>query len=239
LLPAVEARMTGSKNTGWATFDPGRDVGIPKQRGVSGGGRTKLAPVPSRFRFAKRAAAQSSDIAGNQERETPPSRATFRFAKRDLTELGRRFGRILARGGLALWCWAQALLASYDPQATLVEAGARVGLASRGAAYSKYWMSRALRAAREWPQPPRTAAEWAVFTAIFHGHQPATGRPRPSVEVQIRRAFRRLCQATRAALALGSRPQDIRDAVDGVLSRTPGEVNEAGAQARALETNHA
>jgi len=168
---------------------------------------------------------------------TTPRVAASRFARRDLTELGRLFGRILTRGGLALWCWAQALLASYDPRATLVEPGARVGLAARGSAYSKYWMSRALRAAREWPQPPRTAAERADFTAIFHGHHPAAGRPRPSVEVQIRRALRRLCQATGAAVALASRPQDMRDAVDSVLSRAPGEANEAVAPARALEVN--
>ena len=38
--------------------------------------------------------------------KTTPSVAASRFARHDLADLGRRFGRILARGGLALWCWA-------------------------------------------------------------------------------------------------------------------------------------
>jgi hypothetical protein len=78
-------------------------------------------------------------------------------------------------------------------------------------------MSRALLAAREWPHRPTTQAEWAGFTARFHGHKAKQPGERDPLAVRIQSVLRRLRRTVLAALRLGCTPQDIRQRVEAEL----------------------
>ena len=191
--------MVGSESIGLATLAAGRCSTIPDYLSGSPEGHTK----------------------------TTPARSRLRVAQHGPVDLGRRLARILSRGGLALWCWAQALLASYetpDPQTrqrlTQEELGARVGRAARGKAYHKWWVSRALRAARDWPQPPRTEPERLAFVRGFHGHACPVDTGEAGQRARIRRALLRLRSAAGEAWRLGYTPEIVVHFVAAVLGGT-------------------
>jgi hypothetical protein len=209
--------LSSGESIALTTLTVGMRRGLAKRSAIEHIGWVQLPATRPASRFARH-----RDYTPAREREDRatalPSRPASRFAGRDLAELGRLFARLVDRGGWALWPWAQALLVAFEAQPVpLAEAGKRVGLAAHGRSYSKKWMSRALLAAREWPQRPTTQAEWARFTARFHGHEAKQPGENDPLAVRIQRVLRRLRCAVMAALRLGCTPQDIRQRVDAEL----------------------
>jgi len=148
----------------------------------------------------------------------------FAAAQHELGALGRRFNQILSDEGLPLWHWAREFLAAYEfgqrvafKRLTLAETGARVGLAARGRPFSAAWVSRALHAARAWPQPPQTDAQRLEFVRAFHGHAPSADATQATWEVRVRRVLNRLRQAVVDALRLGCTPTETRQWLEAEL----------------------
>jgi hypothetical protein len=155
------------------------------------------------------------------------SRAALAIAKPDLEHLGRWFDQIQAHDAMAHWCWTQDLFAIYEAgrastgeRLTETEIGRRLAPPDREP-YSRSWVSHALKAARQWPQPPRTAQERSGFLCDFYGHARRTGAAPVTLDEQIRRVLRRFRNAATDALKLGLHPQDIRDSLDKVLCGAP------------------
>ncbi len=141
----------------------------------------------------------------------------------DYAELGRRRRQIVGRGDLAEWEWDQMLLRSYLAQPLpLKEAAVRMCPKERagddappesdaepGEAYSASWLSRRLSAAREWPQPPLTSAEWAAYHDRLNGHKPKSpAAGPPPLEVRIENAAQQLARGVRKLVGLGCRARD-------------------------------
>jgi len=148
----------------------------------------------------------------------------FAFAKDKLGILGRRFARLQASESLPLWRWARELLGLYSAgqrgthkPLTLAEIGVQVGLAARQQPYSGPWVSRALKAARDWPQPPRSPQECVGFVCAFHGHTPPAAPRKDDQPGRARRLLRQLRRAVAELLRLGWTAQDIRRWLDTEL----------------------
>jgi hypothetical protein len=178
--------------------------------------RSPPRPSHSKLRIAQLPARGDFDV------PTWAGESKSRFRVRDPIDLGRWLARILARGGLARWCWAQALLAAYEegrrklPRLTQTKLGERVASAAGGAC-PKWKVCRALKAARRYPQPPHTPAKCAAFSRVFDGHEPAAPAKNVPLEVRVRRMLKSFGRVVTKALRLGCTPREIRRWLDAEL----------------------
>lgn len=166
---------------------------------------------------------------------------TFRSAKH-LDKLAAEFGGLASRGALGLWRWARALLDVYSAgrlrprgRMTLRQVGDVIGLAARGKRFSTAWVSRALAAAREWPNPPRTLEERAAFSLRFHGHSRVEEpeKEQDDSNIRLRRVVERLRRAAADAIGLGCEVAAVERFIHAALIAAP-DVDEDDMAVKAL-----
>lgn len=115
-----------------------------------------------------------------------------------------------------LWKFSQRLLkfVTASPKITQTEIGAALAVsAGRATAYSKTWVSRALKAARETPEQPTIPASATAFVDLFYGNVAREKKAKKSASTTAQEAYKAGIAFLRRAERLG---MDTEEIIDGV-----------------------
>jgi len=115
-----------------------------------------------------------------------------------------------------LWKFSQRLLqfVTASPKITQAEIGAALAVsAGRATAYSKTWVSRALKAARETPEQPTAPAAATAFVDLFYGNIAREKKAKKASSTTAQEAYKAGLAFLRRAEKLG---MDTDEIVDGV-----------------------